>query len=290
MYTYKIEKKSPTEIEIVVDIPKNTIKASYQKAFEELRKDLSVAGFRKGTVPKQIAEQKIKKEEVFERLIQDLFPQIYREIIIKENLKPIINPQVDLIKAKEDEDWQIKIQIAQKPKISLGDYKKKIKDLNQEHKKADIWIPGKEESKKNDTDQETERLTQLNRIFQLLLKEIECPLPALLIEQEVKRKLADLIDELQKLGLNIEDYLKSKNLSLEQLKENYKNEIKETYQLEFILDEIANQENIVVENDEIEKIISKISDEKEKETARQHSYYYAAIIRKQKTLDFLLSL
>jgi trigger factor len=290
MYTYKLEKKPNSQVEIVVDIPKKTIGDSYHKAFDELRKDFATDGFRKGAVPKKIAEQKIDKEKIYNKLVQDLLSQIYREILTKENLQPIINPKIDLVKAKEDEDWQIKFQIAQKPIVNLGDYKKMIVELNKEQKKTDIWVPGKIKEKKDEKNKETERLKQLNKIFQLLLKETQCQLPYLLLNEELNQKLSRLVDELQKLGLTLENYLKSKNITIEQLKENYKKEIDETYRLEFILNEIAEVEKIVVEPEEINQIFSKITDEKEKQIAQENIYYYASILRKQKTLDFLLSL
>jgi len=290
MYQYRIEKKSDSQREIIVEIPKSTLNQYYEKAFEELRKNLTLEGFRKGTVPKKIAEQKIKKEKIYQKLIELLLPEIYIEIVKKENLQPITNPKIELVKAKEGEDWQIKITIALKPKVKLGDYKKKISELNKKYKKVDIWVPGKSEKKETEKEEETQRLEQLNQIFQLLLQQAECEIPDLLIEEELNRKLSNLIDELQKVGLTLETYLNTKNLTLDQLKENYKKEINDTYKLEFILNEISDQEKIVVENKEIEEIIAKIDNEKDKELARQNSYYYAAILRKQKTLDFLLNL
>jgi trigger factor len=165
-----------------------------------------------------------------------------------------------------------------------------IVELNKEQKKTDIWVPGKIKEKKDEKNKETERLKQLNKIFQLLLKETQCQLPDLLLNEELNQKLSRLVDELQKLGLTLENYLKSKNITIEQLKENYKKEIDETYRLEFILNEIAEVEKIVVEPEEINQIFSKITDEKEKQIAQENIYYYASILRKQKTLDFLLSL
>jgi trigger factor len=289
MYTYKIEKSPNSQFNIVIDIPKKTINEYYDKAFEDLRKEFVVDGFRKGAVPRKIAEQKIEKEKIYNRLVQNLLSQIYHEVVSKENLKPIINPKIDLVKAKEGEDWQIKIQIVEKPLIKLGDYKKKVSELNKIQKKADIWVPGKNKDDENKNN-EIKKVEHLNQVLQLLMKEAECQLPDLLVNEELNQKLVQLVDELQKLGLTLDSYLKSKNITLEQLKEKYKKEIDETYRLEFILNEIAEVEKIVVEPEEINQIFSKITDEKEKQIAQQNIYYYAAILRKQKTLDFLLSL
>lgn len=290
MYQYQIKRQPDSEIVINVNIPKATIDNHYNTSLEELRKELTVEGFRKGTVPKKIAEKKIQKEKVYERVLQHLLPKIYQEVVQKENLRPIINPRIDLEKAKEGEDWQIVIKLAERPKIDLKNYKKLLAEANKKNKKTDLWLPGQSVERKKEENEEDKKLKDINEIFNLLLKEINCPIPGVLIEEELNRKLASLVDELQKIGLTIESYLKSKNLTLEQLKESYKKEIIDTYRLEFILQEIADKENIVVDNKDIEKLFTNIKDEKERLLARQNSYLYAALLRKQKTIDFLLNL
>lgn len=291
MYTYNIKIQPDYQVDIEVNISKETINKYYEQSFEDLRKELKVEGFRKGNAPKEIAKKKIDKGKIYEKLIEKLLPKIYQEIIQKENLQPIIEPQVDFKKIKENEDWQVIIKFALKPKINLKNYKKLVSEYNKEIKRVDIWIPGKlEREKDKEKDKEEKRRQNINEIFNLLLNEVDCPIAQIIIEQELNRKLSALIDELQKIGLTIETYLKSKNLTLEKLKENYKKEIKDTYRLEFILQEIADKENIVVEAKDIELLLSNIKDEKERLIAKKNSYLYASLLRKQKTIEFLLNL
>lgn len=291
MYTYQIKTYPDNQVDIEINIPKKTIENFYEQSFENLRKELVVEGFRKGTVPKKIAEKKISKEKVYENLIKNLLPKIYLEVLEKENLKSIIEPQIDFKKAKENEDWQVIIKIATKPKVNLKNYKKLISDYNKKNKKSDIWVPGKkvEQTGKQDENEE-QKMAKINKIFDILLKETECLIPNVLINQELNRKLSNLIDELQKVGLTIDSYLKSKNLTIEALKEKYKKEIADTYKLEFILQEIADKENITVEVKEIESLLQNIKEEKDRQLVKENRYLYAALLRKQKTIDFLLNL
>lgn len=291
MYTYQIKTYSDNQVDIEINIPKKTIENFYEQSFENLRKELVVEGFRKGTVPKKIAEKKISKEKVYENLIQNLLPKIYLEVLKKENLKSIIEPQIDFKKAKENEDWQVIIKIAIKPKVNLKNFKKMISDHNKKNKKSDIWVPGKKVEQTGSQDEnEEQKIKKIDAIFEILLKEAECIIPNILINQELNRKLSSLIDELQKVGLTIDSYLKSKNLTIETLKERYKKEITEAYKLEFILQEIADKENITVEIKEIENLLQNIKKEKDRQLAEENRYLYAALLRKQKTIDFLLNL
>ena len=77
---------------------------------------------------------------------------------------------------------------------------------------------------------------------------------------------------------------------MDTLKAQFKKETEDTYKLEFVLAEIADKENLKVEQADLDKLFVNIKDENEKKKAIQNSYYYATILRKQKTLDYLISL
>ena len=123
-----------------------------------------------------------------------------------------------------------------------------------------------------------------------LLESSKVEVSDFIMEEELNGRLSRLVDDIQKLGMTTETYLQSKNLTMEQLREQFLKEIMETHSLEFALNEIAEKEKIAVENEELEKLFTSIKDNKERAAAMQNAYYYAALLRKQKTLDFLLSL
>ena len=292
MYNYKLTRLPKNTIEIIVDIVKETVSKEYEAAFARLLLNYEQPGFRKGKVPAKIAEKQIKKETVYEELIRKTVPEIYQDIIKKESLKPVISPKIELIKAKENEDWQIKISLAEKPLIDLGNYKDALIKTKSEQKKDEIWVPGKQSQKEELSEQEKSKRQQelLNKLLSKLLDSSKCEISDLIIEEELNQRLSNLLNDIQKIGLTVESYLKSKNLTQEKLRENYKAEIEQTYKLEFLLGEIADKENIKVETSDLEKIFASISDLKEKEAAKANSYFYASVLRKQKTLDYLLNL
>jgi len=287
MYSYKKEKLPKNTVQLVVDVPKADVKQEEGAAFLRLQQKLTVEGFRPGKVPKDIAEKHIQKEDLYQELALKMISRIYSEILSKENLKPIISPKVDLVKAKEGEDWQIKITLAEKPNIVLGDYKKVIKEAKAKTNKANIWVPGKDKEAKKP---EEDKNKLLNEVLTALLKETKLEISDLVINEEINHRLSHLLDEIQKIGLTTENYLKSKNLTMDALKAQFKKETEDTYKLEFVLAEIADKENLKVEQEDLNKLFVNIKDEKERKVAEQNSYYYATILRKQKTLDYLISL
>lgn len=289
-YTHTIKKLPKSTTEITVDIDWSAIQSEYSTAFDKLHSDLTVEGFRKGKAPKAIAEKHIAKEKVYQELLNTLLGKIYQEILQKEDLKPIANPKIDLKKAKENENWEVVITIAEKPVVDLGDYKKNIQDAKAEMKKDDIWVPGKEENAASPEKTEEQKQKLLNTVLSTIMDKAKCEIPDMLVEEELEGRLTRLVDEVQKVGLTTESYLKSKNTTIDQLKEQYKKEIENTYKMEFILAELADRENIKVEQADLDKLFEGIKTEEEKKMAQQNAYFYASILRKQKTLDYLTSL
>ncbi len=289
MYTYKRKNLPKSTVEITITIPKETVSEEYKKAFEMLQKEVEVEGFRKGKVPKDIAEKNIRKDQIYEQLIRNYIPKTYTAIIEKESLKPIISPRVDLKKAKEGEDWEVCMTTAEAPKVELGNYKEKVQAAKKEVKKNDIWVPGKDKEP-TEADREKQKQAQFQAALEALMKEAKIEVSELVLDEEIQRKLAKLVDDIQKVGLTMDSYLKSKNLTKEQIQAQIRREVEDSYKIEFLLQEIADKENISVDKADLDKIFANIKDPKEKEQVENNAYYYAALLRKQKTLDYINSL
>ncbi len=288
MYTYKISTLPKRSSEITISVPKEDILKEKEFAFKKLQDELTIEGFRKGKVPKEMAEKHISSETVYQEVLQSVLPKAYEEIVKKESLHPIMNPKIELTKVKENEDWEIKLVIASKPTVNLEGYKEAIKKAKADHKKSDIWVPGKDKEQKKDENAEKQKM--LNEVLTALLKAVKFEIADMVLEEELNKRLSQLMDDIRKIGLTVDAYMRSKNTTIEEVTKRYKQEIEETYKLEFVLMEIADKEGIKVEKVDIDKLLNSIKDEKERKIAEQNSYYYASILRKQKTLDYLLSI
>lgn len=289
MYTFARKNLPKNTVELTVKVPWEDIKKEYDSSFEIIRKDLKVEGFRKGKAPKNIAESKIQKDVVYEHLLRSYIPRVYSEILKKEDVRPIISPKVELTKAKENEEWEIKMTTATTPDIKLNNYKEKVKKAKENVKKSDIWVPGKDKEP-TEEDKEKQRQAEFQAALEALLSEATVEISDLVIEEEANQRLSKLVDDVQRVGLTMESYLKSKNLTKEQIMDQIKKEIEDTYKMEFLLQKIADEEKINVEQAELDTIFAGIKDEKEKQAVQGNMYYYASLMRKQKTLDYINSL
>ncbi len=281
----KINWTEKTTFEITAKIEKKEVEKEYQLALKRLANELTLPGFRKGKAPPDKAEEKLSKEVIYQEAIKKLIPQIYQKAIQKHQLKPIAEPKVALTSAKEGKDWEVKITSCVLPEINLGKYKEELKKISP---KGKIWTPGKEAKELTPEEKRIEEQKKISALITKLIEVVKFKLPSFLLESEEQKKLVSLVDQLQKTGLTIEQYLASKSQTLEQLKEEINKQIESDWKLEFVLEKVADEEKIQVNQQELEKAATPPKG-KEK-TPPVNPYLLARFLRRQKTLEFLLSL
>jgi FKBP-type peptidyl-prolyl cis-trans isomerase (trigger factor) len=287
-----VEKLPKGTYKIVATIPWSEIEKAKEKALDELSKDTEVKGFRKGKAPLKVVREHLGEQKLLEHSTKFFLTDAYLQIIKENNIKPFIDPNVTLVKAPVGGDWEIRYELAEAPEIKkLADYNSISKSVAKDLKKDEIWVPGKDESKKTETEKEKTDLKnkKLQRIFDETISKTEIEISPLIIDLEVGRRLTTLYEEIKQLGLTVEQYLQSKKETKESLKAKIEKEIIDIYKSELILDKIADNEKIVVDKKELEKIFNTAKTDKEKEQFEKNSYFYSRLIRKQKTLDYLAS-
>lgn len=277
--------------------PWKSVSDGYKTTVDEAVKHVEVKGFRKGNAPRDLAEKQLNKDKVYEEVIKQLVSKAYAHVLSEHKIHPIMQPDIRLTKAKEGEDWELIIETCEKPEVKLDTYKTIVQKAKGEMKKDELWLPGKtQENAATDAGKDEKsklaekRQKTLNTILELLLKETNIRIPEVLMKAEVDHRLAGLYDELKKLGLTVEQYMKSKQLQPGDLRKQYQAEVANTFRLELILEGIADLEKIVVDTKEIEALVANAKDPKEKESLEKNRYYLTSLLRRQKTLDRLLSL
>lgn len=282
MATSKLTNLPKSTAEIEITIPWSEIKQSYETVMQNLVKGAEMSGFRKGKAPRKLVEEKVEKPKLYEEVIRQVVPKAYSEAIQQNKIVPVAAPKVDVVKAKENEDWVVKTTVALKPKINLKNYKQKLQELKKS--KVKIWTPQSSEKK------EEPAKPSLDEIIKALLEEIEIELSDILVTDEANRLLSNLIDQTQKLGISVEQYLLSKGKTSEQLRAEYAQQAANNLKIEFILAEIADSQQITVSQKDLDELIAKVKDPVEQERLKKDSYYLAHLIRQQKTIDFLNAL
>ena len=271
--TSTITKSEDNTITIKVTVPWQDVEAARTKIENEAIKHVEVAGFRKGSVPREIAKSKLSKEKIQEETLKKILTETYMEVIKKEGLNPIVSPQVHVDAFDEGTPLTYSAETCEAPAVNLNKYKDAVSKITA---KSKIIVPGKEESKPS-----------MDEVVKAALEEVEVKIPKVIVQQEATRLLSQMLDELKSLGLSLDQYLSSRGKKGEDLKSEYEEKAAQDLKLEFMLRKIADVEKITVDPTDIEQALKGITDPKQKSAVSQNPYLVAAIIRQQKTLDFI---
>ena len=109
--------------EYAVEIPYQEINLIIDEKINEILPTVSIPGFRKGKAPSTIVRKKYEDNiisEAIEKLVQDKT----KNILDKKNLKPFIQPRVDLKKFEKNQPIEVEVKINLEPEIKLKDFKK----------------------------------------------------------------------------------------------------------------------------------------------------------------------
>jgi len=273
-----IEKQEDGTIKLTITLPEAEVAKAHEAVLVELTKGANLPGFRKGKAPQQLVQEKLNQDQVREEVLKKLLPQAYSQAVTDHALRPIMNPKIHIEKIDEGSDWVLNALTCEMPVIDPGKYKENVKKVTA---KSKIIVPGKEgEAKKPSTEE----------VMKAVLSGVKVQLPTILVDQETDRLLAQLLDDVKRLGLSLEQYLGSTKRTAEDLRNEYAKRASEDITLEFALQKIAEEEKITVEAQEVEEAIQKAKDPQEKQNLEANRYLLASILRQQKTLDFLLSL
>lgn len=276
-----LTKLADNTIEITVDAAWNDVQKTYDQVVDELVKEVELPGFRKGNAPKSQALEKIGQTKINEEFLKHVVPEIWNEIVKKHDLKPVIYPKISVQEFDLEKNLKLKIITAEKPDIKLKNYREAITQ-KRKARQSQIWTPkdGKDKTK-------AEKLT-ISDVMSSILEATEITIPGVIVEQEVNRMLANLLDQTQKLGMTVEQYLQAQNKTSASLRAQYAQEAKNTLALELALEQIADAEKIEVSDAEIDGFINQAKTEEEKKTLEQQKYYIGSLLRRQKTLNTLL--
>jgi len=122
MNVKSIEKKG-NEATIVVEIDKELMESGVNKAYMKARKNIMIPGFRKGKAPRKIIESMYGAHVFYEDGLEEIFPEIYEEAVVKQDLKAVGRPSLTNMEISDDNIVTLTLTTEMYPEVTLGDYK-----------------------------------------------------------------------------------------------------------------------------------------------------------------------
>lgn len=120
----EILKKENNKVFFDITLPKEEVKKAEITAYNKLKKNVQIPGFRKGHAPKMIIENVYGKGIFLEDAINDLLPKYYEEAIKELDLEVVDQPDVDFDEdVSSDADVVVHFSVFVKPEIEIKKYK-----------------------------------------------------------------------------------------------------------------------------------------------------------------------
>ena len=115
--------KNGNQATIVVEIDKELMESGVQKAYLKQRKKIQLPGFRKGKAPRKMIEALYGAHVFYEDGLEEIFPTVYEEAVVKQDLKAVGRPSLTDMQISEDNIVTITLTTDVYPEVTLGDYK-----------------------------------------------------------------------------------------------------------------------------------------------------------------------
>lgn len=121
--TVKWEKTGTNDGVLTFLIEQAEIQKGLTTAFNKVKGNLNVPGFRKGKVSRQVFNRMYGEEALYEDALNAVLPEAYEAAVKEAGIDPVSQPKIDVDSMEKGQDWVIKAEVTVKPEVKLGDYK-----------------------------------------------------------------------------------------------------------------------------------------------------------------------
>lgn len=146
--TATFEKTATNEGVLTFSIPQEEIQQGLTIAFNKVKGNLNVPGFRKGKVTRQVFNRMFGEEALYEDALNAVLPKAYDAAVAEAGLDVVAQPKIDVKSMEKGQDWVITAEVTVKPEVKLGEYKN-LTVAKQEREVTDADVEERLNQKRN---------------------------------------------------------------------------------------------------------------------------------------------
>lgn len=119
----QVEKLEKNMAKLTIEVSAEELEKAIENAYQKNKGKISVPGFRKGKVPRQMIEKMYGKEIFYEEAANALIPDAYEKALDECEEDIVSSPSIDVTQIEAGKPFIFTAEVALKPEVKLGKYK-----------------------------------------------------------------------------------------------------------------------------------------------------------------------
>ena len=118
----QVEKLEKNMAKLTIEASAEELEKAIEKAYQKQKKQISIPGFRKGKVPRQMVEKMYGKEVFYEDAANELIPDAYDQALMECEEDIVSSPKIEVTQIEAGKPFIFTALVALKPDVKLGKY------------------------------------------------------------------------------------------------------------------------------------------------------------------------
>lgn len=119
----QVEKLEKNMAKLTIEAGADEVEKAIEKAYQKQKNKISIPGFRKGKVPRQMVEKMYGKEVFYEDAANELIPDAYDKALDECEEDIVSSPKIEVVQIEAGKPFIFAATVALKPDVKLGKYK-----------------------------------------------------------------------------------------------------------------------------------------------------------------------
>ena len=119
----QVENLEHNMAKLTIEVSAEEFEGALQKAYLKQRGKISVPGFRKGKVPRQLVEKMYGPEIFYDDAANFIIPDAYAKAYDESEIEIASQPKIEVTQCEKGKAFIFTAEVAVKPEVTLGEYK-----------------------------------------------------------------------------------------------------------------------------------------------------------------------
>lgn len=119
----QVEKLENNMAKLTIEVPAEELDAAIEKVYQKQKKSISVPGFRKGKVPRNMVEKMYGAGIFYEDAANEVIPAAYEKAYDECEEDIVSTPEIEVTQIEAGKPFIFTATVALKPEVTLGKYK-----------------------------------------------------------------------------------------------------------------------------------------------------------------------